>query len=65
MRLSLIRLLSPGHFEQTRMSRRHSEFSSPPSPEDQRVFLDLKISPEYFALMKAGDLELKEIDDMR
>jgi hypothetical protein len=51
--------------EQTRMSRRHPEFSSPPSPEDLRVFLDLNISPENLAFQKASDRELKEIDDMK
>ncbi len=51
--------------EQTRMSRCHPEFSPPPSPEDQRVFLDLRPSAEFLAFMKAGDRELKEIDDMK
>ena len=51
--------------EQTRMTRRHPEFSPPPSPEDVRVFLDLNSSPEYLAGMKAADRELKEIDEMK
>jgi len=51
--------------EQTRMTRRHPEFSPPPSIEDQRAFLDLNFSPEELAKSKAGDRELKEIDDMK
>ncbi len=51
--------------EQTRLSRRHPEFTPPPSAEDQRGFLELQFSPEFFRAQQAGDRELKEIDDMK